>query len=357
MRKWMIDSIIEAPETCRYLFHNRQQYAYKLAELFLKKEYKEIVMVASGSSYNIAQCARYAIENYLGVRVSCVSPVTFSKYGYRFYEDPLILCLSQSGRSTNTIEAVKKAKELGYDVAAISMRPESPITQYCENILEYGTYAPGDDVFVCRGVPSSTLYFILFALEAGRRKGFYPEEKYQMRMAEIETLIERMPEIRKKSEAFYHLNKEEFYAMKRVMTIGTGPGLGVAMEGALKIEETIGIASNAYETEEFLHGPAYEVKKDHALFIVDIDDTMHTRHMQVFEASKELTDKVYLITKSKEIKGKNIIHISDEICPYILPVLFVIVFQFIASSVCDDLRVAAITIYNHRFSEKIKTKA
>lgn len=357
MKKWMIDSMIEAPETCRYLFHNKETYVHKLVDIFLQKNHKEIVLVASGSSHNISQCARYAIENYLGVRVSCITPVTFSKYAYRFYEDALILCLSQSGKSTNTIEAVKKAKELSYDVAAISMRPESPITNYCENVLEYGTYAPGDDVFVCRGVPSSTLYFILFALEAGRRKGVYSEEKYHMRMAEIEALIEAMPEIREKSAEFYDLNKEEFYSMKRVMTIGTGPGLGVAMEGALKIEETIGIASNAYETEEFLHGPAYEVKKDHALFIADLDDMMHLRHMQIFEAAKELTDRVYLITKSKELKGKNIMNIPEKICPYLLPILFVIPFQFIASSVCDDLRITAITIYNHRFSEMIKTKA
>jgi len=357
LKKWMIDSIMEAPETCRNLYEKRDKYVSKLTDIYLAKPYKEIVMVASGSSFNIASCSKYAMEAYLNVRVTCINSVTYAKYDYKFHEDALIICMSQSGKSTNTIDAVKKAKEWGNDVVAISMHPGSPISQYCENVLEYGTYGPGDDVFVCRGVPSSTLFFILFALEAGLKSGTYPQDKYDKRMAEIDRLIDEMPIVREKCKAFYEANKEDFYSMKRVMTTGIGPAYGVATEGALKIEETIGIPSNSYETEEFLHGPVYEVKKDHAVFIVDLDHIMHDRNMQIYEATKELTDRVYLITNSPGYSGKNVLNIDFKACSFLLPMLFVIPFQFISSFVCDDLRITAITVYNHRFSQIVKTKA
>ena len=98
------------------------------------------------------------------------------------------------------------------------------------------------------------------------------------------------------------------------MTVGIGPGLGVAQEGALKLEETVGLPSNFYEMEEFLHGPVYEIKKPHSIFLVDVDRESHDRALQIFDA-------------------------------------------MIASRICDDTRASGITIYTWRFMQKMATKA
>ncbi len=353
----MNDCILEAPKACDDIIKNRNDLLNELVELFLVKSYKKIVLVASGSSFNIANCAKYAMEEFLDIKIECIHSVTYAKYDYKYHEDSFIMCLSQSGRSTNTIEAIERAKKTGNDVVALTMIPDSPISKYAENTFIYGTHKYGKDVFVCRGVPSSTLFLMFFALESAYKSGKYDEKSYEQKMKEIEDIVKEMPRIQKKALDFYDLNKEDFYSMKRVMTVGIGPSLGVALEGALKIEETIGIPSNAYETEEFIHGPNYEIKKDHAIFLLDMDDAMHDRISAIYKGMQQLTDRVYLLTKHTNYANGKILNIDVDCNPNLLPLLFVIPFQYISSNVCEDLGIYAITIYNHRSSKIVKTKA
>jgi len=353
----MNDCILEAPKACTDIIKNRNDLLNNLVELFLAKSYKKIVLVASGSSFNIANCAKYAMEEFLDMKVECIHSITYAKYDYKYHDDSFIMCLSQSGRSTNTIEAINRAKKTENDVVAITMIPNSPLSKYVENTFIYGTHKYGKDAFVCRGVPSSTLFLILFALEAAFKSGKYDEKSYIKKIEEIENVVKEMPRIQKKVIDFYELNREDFYSMKRVMIVGIGPSFGVALEGALKIEETIGIPSNAYETEEFIHGPNYEIKKDHAIFLLDMDDKMHDRVSVIYKGIQELTDRVYLLTKHTNYVNKKVLYIDVDCSPNLLPLLFVIPFQYIASNVCEDLGIYAITIYNHRSSQIVKTKA
>ena len=89
MKKWMYDCVLETPATAEAMFKNKDALVGKLVDLFLAKDYKKIVMVASGSSYNIANCSKYAIQNYLGVKVDLINSVTYAKYDYKFHENAL----------------------------------------------------------------------------------------------------------------------------------------------------------------------------------------------------------------------------------------------------------------------------
>ena len=109
------------------------------------------------------------------------------------------------------------------------------------------------------------------------------------------------------------------------------------------------------EVEEFLHGPAYEVKKDHALFFLDGDNVSHDRIVAIFEAATELTDRVYLVTNS-EITGSRVVNIDLDVDPVIRPFLYVPVVQIIPGRLCEDMNIRAITVHNYRFSQKVATK-
>ena len=64
MKKWMYDCVLETPATAEAMFKNKDALVGKLVDLFLAKDYKKIVMVASGSSYNIANCSKYARTSF-----------------------------------------------------------------------------------------------------------------------------------------------------------------------------------------------------------------------------------------------------------------------------------------------------
>lgn len=356
MKKWMTDCIDESSGVCLKMFKEKDQAVKQLKELYLTKKYRKIVLVGSGSSYNIAMSSKYAIEKFLDVEVQVITPIAFVNYDYKYKEGALIICMSQSGRSTNTIEAVKKAQKCGYDVAGISMMPNSPLKNYCKNVLVYGSYTGEEDSFVCRYFSSSVLYFILFALETGKEIGTVSSACYKEKISELKNVIEALPSVIENVKKFYEANKNDFYTMKRGMALGIGPTMGLTNEACLKMSETTGIPTNGYEIEEYLHGPAYEVKKDHAIFVMDADPIVHDRITSIYRASFELTDRVYLITYSNELSGKGIINCPVECDPVFRPLMYVVLFQYIPGKMCEDLNVRAITIYNYRASQMVVTK-
>lgn len=355
MMKWMTDCILEAPLVCMNMLKNKDKITSKIVDLYTAKKYEKIVLVGSGSSYNIAMCAKYGLEKFLQLPVEVISPIAFANYEYRFKEKAFIICMSQSGRSTNTIEALNRARQCGYDAAGITMMPNSPLSHYCDHVLEYGSYTGEADSFVCRYFASSVLYFNLFAIEAANKLGYCSKEEYRERLKDLQHVVEAMPGVLQKIECFYETNKKAFYSMKRAMIMGIGPMFGLTNEGCLKFSETTGIPTNGYEVEEYLHGPAFEVKKDHALFFLDGDETMHDRIVSIYEASHELTDRVYLITH-RAMSGDTILSIDTECDPVFRTILYVALFQYIPGKMCEELNIRSITIYNHRASCKVVTK-
>ena len=99
---------------CKDIIEKKDVLLKGLIDLYLSKEFEEIVFVASGSSYNIANCAKYAIQKFLKVRVTVINSITFAKYENLYFNKALILCLSQSGRSTSKYYcSSKKSKRNG----------------------------------------------------------------------------------------------------------------------------------------------------------------------------------------------------------------------------------------------------
>lgn len=356
MPKWMIDCIEEAPDVCKKMLKEKHAVIKEIKELYTKKKYKKLLLIGSGSSYNIAMSAKYALETFLKVKAEVLTPFAFINYDCLYHEDTFVICMSQSGRSTNTIAAIQKAKACGYDCAALTMMPDSPLDHYCEQTLEYGSYTGEADCFVCRYFSSSVLYFILFALEAGLESGTLRQEEYKQKSKELKEVVEYLPTAYKAVRSFYEANKDDFYSMKRAMAVGIGPTFGLTNEACLKMSETTGISTNGYELEEFLHGPIYEVKKDTAVFLLDGDPLVHDRTIAICNAAHEVTDRVYLITYSNDIQGRKTLNLPLDVDPLFRPLLYVIAFQYIPGQMCEDLGIRAITIYNYRASCIAETK-
>lgn len=353
--KWMIDYVKDAPDVSASMLKRKEEITKDLLDIFLEKEYKGIVLVGSGSSYNIALSSKPAMEKYLKIPVVVMAARTYAFYEYEFFEDYLIVCISQSGRSTNTIDAIKRAQRLKNRVVSLSMIPDSPIENYIDDALTYGSYNGEGDSFVSKGYPTSFLFFVLFSIEVAKVKKYIDQKEYNRIVKQLSSIPDEMVKMREASEKFYEANKESIQNSHRNMFAGVGVGYGLTQEACLKFSETTGIPTNGYELEEFLHGPNFEVKKDHSIYVFDLDNISSTLAYGVYESSKLLTNNVFLIT-DKNIKGDQVLSFETNVDDVFKPMLFVIPVQVIPSRICSDLNVRAITIYNHRASKIVKTK-
>lgn len=123
-KKTMLDYIEATPEKIIENAKNPKELTKTLTDEYISNKYNEIYIVASGSSFNSSICAQPFMEDILGVRVNVLSPSNFTNY-YKHNKNDFIFVISQSGYSTNAIEALKRARELGIKAIGITSDVES----------------------------------------------------------------------------------------------------------------------------------------------------------------------------------------------------------------------------------------
>ena len=114
-----------------------------------------------------------------------------------------------------------------------------------------------------------------------------------------------------------------------------GANMGTAMEGALKVGETIQVPGIAYELEEYIHGPNLQLTPNYTVFFID-GGLASDRTQEIFEATGVITDKTYMLTNKKGLEGKNIINPDFEINELITPLAFLPFFQILSYQITED---------------------
>lgn len=135
--------------------------------------------------------------------------------------------------------------------------------------------------------------------------------------------------------------QEEYINFLRGMFKGSEPtkyigaNMGTAMEGALKVGETIQVPGIAYELEEYIHGPNLQLTPNYTVFFID-GGLASDRTQEIFEATGVITDKTYMLTNKKGLEGKNIINPDFEINELITPLAFLPFFQILSYQITED---------------------
>ena len=360
----MYTYIEQAPDVCRAIFREREERVGGLVQLFCARPHRRLHMVASGSSYNIAMTMRNFLQDTLGVEVTVGWPMSYILYDHAQPDDTFVLCLSQSGKSTNTIAAVEKAVERGNTVAVLTCNANAPIDSAGGNVFAYGSGT--DDYYVGKGFPSSCTFLALFGIMAGSKRGAIDDTEREALLDALVDAIDGMQGAFAAARSYCSAHITELVHARRIMTVGIGAGYGLALEGALKLNEMTGIAANAYEMEEFVHGPSYEIRKDHVVAIVDLGGPGHERMLQLAQALRLLTDHVLVITTANGYGGDALqldasngaSRGEDAAALRALDVVrAVIPFQTAAEAICSELDMLSYNLVNFDFEQEMKTKA
>ena len=125
--------------------------------------------------------------------------------------------------------------------------------------------------------------------------------------------------------------------MQNCYVVGMGPNFGTALEGALKFSETIQVVSVAYELEEFLHGPNFQLTPNYTLFFIDNEDETSDRLLDIYEGYSTVTDRCFIISNSERIQGDHVLRIDDLTCEDVSMLYKVVVFEYLAYKVTTDL--------------------
>jgi glucoselysine-6-phosphate deglycase len=188
--------------------------------------------------------------------------------------------------------------------------------------------------YVTLGVVTLVVYLMLFAVYSAKKIGFSDNIDYCQ--TQIKKAMKNHKIVCRDSELFIQNHYQTLMQMDRVYVLGCGSNYGTALEGALKIGETVKILAVGYEQDEFLHGPALQLSPHYTVFLIDNGDHTKDHAKQVFNGLLKVTPNTYMITP-ENINHHNVLHIENSCdepftCLYYLPF-----FELIAEVISTDL--------------------
>jgi glucosamine--fructose-6-phosphate aminotransferase (isomerizing) len=255
---FMLKEIYEQPEGVAETIGDRVRHGHLVLDgLGLSedelKNLRRIVVVACGTAYHAGVVGRYAIEEWARVPVE---PDVASEWIYRNpVLDPgtLVIGISQSGETRDTIQAMKLARERGARTVAITNMMGSQITREVDSVL-YTRTGLEVGVAASKTFTAQVALLSLLALKLAQQRKTLPD-------AEVEFILDRLYELPEKIEQFLEGDHpieeiaQRFYDKPFFLYLGRHIGLPVALEGALKLKEISYIPTEAYSAGEMKHGP------------------------------------------------------------------------------------------------------
>lgn len=291
MKTTMLDYINETPKKMQEKINTSGQWTASICNAWNADSYPSITIVASGSSNNASQAAKFFLETCLAVPVYVVTPFTFEHY-QRIDENSMHIFISQSGYSTNTLNAMAKLEDKQIPYHLITNNAEVKDNQRMSvHQLDIGTeFVP----FVTKGYTMTVFYLAMFALYAAKDK----IKEYYEQIRQVPSLFEKQVSA---AAVFFDGHQDILLKAKRVHICGYGANQFVSSEAALKLCETLQVGASAYEIEEFLHGGYLEVEEHHLVLLLCQKAEGYDRAAQLQNHLTELSPFVYSLEGTREL--------------------------------------------------------
>ncbi|HBB72460.1 MAG TPA: glutamine--fructose-6-phosphate transaminase (isomerizing) [Ruminococcus sp.] len=217
------------------------------------KKISQIYIVACGSAYHVGMAAQYVIEDFttIPVRVELASEFRYRKMP--LLKDSLVIIISQSGETADSLAALRLAKEKGVSTLGIVNVVGSSIAREADNVF-YTLAGPEISVATTKAYSTQLIAGYLLAIGFAKARGEMDQEQYDALLKELDTIPEKIEKVLEDKERIqWYANK--LAAAKDAFFIGRGIDYAISLEGSLKMKEISYIHSEAYAAGELKHGP------------------------------------------------------------------------------------------------------
>ena len=303
---FMLKEIFEQPEclvNCMRGRINEQSERVVLSAVIDHKkqltEANRFIIVACGTSWHAALIGKQMIENF------CRIPVEV-EYASEFrYRNPVItpkdvvIAISQSGETADTLAAVKLAKEKGAFIYGICNAVGSSIPRATDT----GSYihvGPEIGVASTKAFTGQVTVLAMLALALAKEKNTIGEDEYKSIVNELHAIPDKMQEVLRQNHSIARLSRMFTYA-HNFLYLGRGFSYPVALEGALKLKEISYIHAEGYPAAEMKHGPIALIDSDMPVVVIATHNTMYEKVLSNIEEVKARKGRVIaIVTKGDE---------------------------------------------------------
>ncbi|QNJ97283.1 glutamine--fructose-6-phosphate transaminase (isomerizing) [Constantimarinum furrinae] len=297
---FMLKEIYEQPSVIKDTYRGRLLANKGIIKLGGLEDYIEkftnadrIIIVACGTSWHAGLVAEYIFEDLARIPVEVEYASEFRYRNPIITEKDVVIAISQSGETADTLAAIKLAKEKGAFVYGICNVVGSTISRETHS----GTYThAGPEIGVASTKAFTTQITVLtmIALKLAKVKGTISHSDYMLHLRELETIPAKVEEALQ-SDAHIKVIAEEFKNARNFLYLGRGYNFPVALEGALKLKEISYIHAEGYPAAEMKHGPIALIDEEMPVVVIAVNSNHYEKVVSNIQEIKSRAGRIIAV--------------------------------------------------------------
>ena len=279
---FMLKEIYEQPRSIRDSMRGRVRLNEGIVTLGGILEYEQklinarrIIIVACGTSWHAGLVGEYLIEELARIPVEVEYASEFRYRNPLIYEDDVLIAISQSGETADTLAAIELAKSKGATIIGICNVVGSSIAR----ATQAGSYThagPEIGVASTKAFTAQVTLLVMLALRLAHKRGTITNSRFHQLINELNIIPDKVDKV---LQANPHIKEiaEKFKDSRNALYLGRGCNFPVALEGALKLKEISYIHAEGYPAAEMKHGPIALIDKEMPVVVVATNKTIYDK--------------------------------------------------------------------------------
>lgn len=315
---FMLKEIYEQPRSVKDSMRGRLSSEKDVVNLGGIAEYeqkflnaKRIIFIACGTSWHAALVAEYLFEDLTRIPVEVEYASEFRYRNPIIYEDDVVIAISQSGETADTLAAIELAKSKGATIIGICNVVGSSIAR-ATHAGSYTHAGPEIGVASTKAFTAQITVLTLMALRIAQRKGTISSSRFHQLVNELENIPEKIERVLKTNDKVKYIS-EIYKNSTNALYLGRGYNFPVALEGALKLKEISYIHAEGYPAAEMKHGPIALIDEEMPVFVIATKGASYEKVVSNIQEVKARKGKIIAIVTEGDTEVKKMADYTIEI--------------------------------------------
>ena len=308
---FMLKEIYEQPQSILDSMRGRISVNQSHVGLGGIKNYEEkllnanrLIFVACGTSWHAGLVGEYLFEEIARIPVEVEYASEFRYRNPIINENDVVIAISQSGETADTLAAIKIAKERKATIIGICNVVGSSISRETD-CGSYTHAGPEIGVASTKAFTAQVTILTLMAMMIGKRKGTINADKFNRLVVEMNTIPEKLKTVLKQDKLIEKIAKI-YHESTNALYLGRGINFPLALEGALKLKEISYIHAEGYPAAEMKHGPIALIDEEMPVFVIATKDSSYEKIVSNIQEVKARKGKIIAIVSEGDTEVKKI---------------------------------------------------
>ncbi len=295
------------------------------------KNAKRIIFIACGTSWHAGLVGEYLFEEYARIPVEVEYASEFRYRNPIIYQDDIVIAISQSGETADTLAAIELAKSKGATIIGVCNVVGSSIPRASHG-GSYTHAGPEIGVASTKAFTAQVTVLTLMALHVARLRSAIAESRYRQLLFEMESIPGKIEEVLKLNDKVKMI-AAEYKDSTNALYLGRGVSFPVALEGALKLKEISYIHAEGYPAAEMKHGPIALIDEEMPVFVIATKGANYEKVVSNIQEVKARKGKIIAVVTAGDVEVKKVAdHVIEipETDESLVPLIAVIPLQLLS---------------------------